>query len=798
MRRGCGCASILILIGALATVAAGQLGPAPPGGLARPGQRPAGFSDQSVEQAIQKGVEYLWSLQRDDGNWDGHGITPLNPEAGYPVGPTALVAYALLESGASPQDPRMERALKWLAKKDTNKTYSLGLRCNVWEIANRKTKNKYRRLLMKDVATLVTSTANGSYTYTSKGDGKSSGDNSNSQYGLLGVWAGARAHLEMDPAIMREYWKKVLTHWVGCQCGDGGWQYHKPEPGKLVAGKGTMTAAGVASLYVCMDNLNVGNFTKCKARSRTQVDVAIERGLKWFERNFANSVRGNPNGYYLYGVERVGLACGFKYFGTADWYKLGAQQLLKAQAANGSIVCGYGGHVGTSFALLFLVRGRNAVLFNKLQRTGDWRNRPRDLANLTRWLSTNFEKTVNWQIINLKVPVSEWHDAPILYLSGCKAPTFSADEMAKLREFVWQGGTIFSCAECAGSRFRRGIRKVYDELFPQYEMQKLDRNHLLYSVHFRLRRRPTFHMITNGVRPLVIHVDEDLPLEWQLSRYATRRWAFEAAGNVFMYVTDKGNLRPRGAQHWPNTPAAPPAAVVKLARLKYGGHWNPEPLALERFRCMMANRTGTGVEVLDGVDIKQLRASGATIAAMTGTASFELSGQQKQQLKDFATQGGTLVIDAAGGSEKFGKSAAALLEELFGYDNVTLLPMTSPIYNVSGMRIDKVRYRRAARKRFGRKAEPNLYAVLVGDRPAVLFSREDITTGLVGVEVYGCEGYAPESAFEIMRNIVLHAARGGSPKRAGSSAEKDDLSGDNGDQPGSKDDGTDKPRPKRW
>ena len=48
---------------------------------------------------------------------------------------------------------------------------------------------------------------------------------------------------------------------------------------------------------------------------------------------------------------------------------------------------------------------------------------------------------------------------------------------------------------------------------------------------------------------------------------------------------------------------------------------------------------------------------------------------------------------------------------------------------------------------------------LVDGRPGVLFSREDITGALVGCASATCDGYEPDSAFRIMRNIVRMAAK---------------------------------------
>jgi len=38
--------------------------------------------------------------------------------------------------------------------------------------------------------------------------------------------------------------------------------------------------------------------------------------------------------------------------------------------------------------------------------------------------------------------------------------------------------------------------------------------------------------------------------------------------------------------------------------------------------------------------------------------------------------------------------------------------------------------------------------------PVILFSTEDLTAALVGYECYEVHGYTPETAFELMRNVV--------------------------------------------
>ena len=704
-----------------------------------------GFSDEAVQQAIDRACRFLWSQQQADGSWAGHG--------GYPDGPAALAAYALLASGVSPMEEPMAKALDWLSKQESMKTYCLGLRCNVWLLANKPTGGKYMQNLREEVTRLIRSTKDGSYNYNSRGDGTSSGDHSNSQFGVLGVWAGDMAMGE----VPLQYWRMVMDHWRGAQYDDGGWSYRGGGKG-AARGKGgsstpTMTAAGLATVFVCFDRLFAEQFLTCRAHA----DFGpLKLGPDWMDRHFAGKGGGFRSGrsyYLLYGVERVGLASGYKYFGKTDWYKVGAEQLLGSQAASGA----WGNVVNTSFALLFLVRGQHPVAFNKLEFDGDWNNRPRDLAGLTRWQSAALERTLNWQIITLKAPVEEWHDAPVLYLSGSREPKFTDEQLDKLRRFVWQGGAILSVTACGGRAYSTAIREACAKMFPDLPLAPVPADHELYGIHYRLRGKPPLQMVHNGIRPLVIHTEADLARSWQLQLGRTDTSAFEAATNILMYVTDRGDLRRRGVSPWPPPSAAKPARTIRLARLKYAGPWDPEPLAYERFSRLMALRAGWNLEVAAGVEIAELTPGAAAVATLTGTRAFRLGEAEKAALKRFVEGGGTLVIDAAGGATEFAESADLLVRELFGRTSLRMLAAGAEVFRLPKMGIEKVSYRRKARVIVGGSHVPSLRGVTVGGRVGVLFSKEDLTGGLVGC-AGDFVGYRGDSCFELMRNIVVYAA----------------------------------------
>ena len=80
--------------------------------------------------------------------------------------------------------------------------------------------------------------------------------------------------------------------------------------------------------------------------------------------------------------------------------------------------------LATSFALLFLAKGRAPVLINKLRHgpSGDWDNDPDDIRNIVNIVSHNWKNLLTWQVVDPNIAsVPELLQAPIIYFNGHKA-----------------------------------------------------------------------------------------------------------------------------------------------------------------------------------------------------------------------------------------------------------------------------------------------------------------------------------------------------------------------------------------
>jgi len=731
---------LLIAVCVSASVAAGD----------QPARGQEANRHEQIDRAIIAARKYLASQIGADGRCAGE-YPPDNPRFG---GKTALCVYALLEAGADRSEGPLAAGLKWLSGAKLHGTYAVALRACAWSAL---TDPAGMKLLTDDVAWLVrAANRDGGYSYTAQA-GRTAGryDNSNSQMAVMGVWAAARRGIEVPAG----YWQKVERHWLAQQQVDGGWPYFtRPGIGRNKT-YGSMTAAGLATLYICFDNLHREQFIRCTASSEHK---GASNALKWLTENY--SVRANPrlglNRYYywLYSLQRAGLASGRKYIAGHDWYAEGAAELLARRNDDGS--WGYGDRTAqTAFAMLFLVHGRTPVLLNKLRYRGRWNSRPRDLANLTRWLGYVFERPVNWQIVDIDSPLADWRDAPILYISGAGPVEFTDEQIGKLRTFALRGGLILSEAACNNGDFTLDIRKTYDRMFPRWRLDPLDEKHPIYNLRYRPAGAGGLFGASNGARLLGIHSPRQLSLALQLGPSRTRRPWFELLANIYLFATDKGLLRPRGSNPWPAAKAFAPAATIRLARLKYKGNYDPEPLALERLAAFMANRYRIKLIRSEPTDIAELDAAAWPVAHMTGTGRFTLTPVQRAGIKKYLAAGGSLVIDAAGGSKTFADSVAEQIVPLVGGGQGSRLALREPLYRAVEPIAPQVRYRRWFAAALGdRKHQPRLRGFRMGDRLAVIYSPDDLTVGLLGCQVYNIRGYAPQTAAALMTNILCYVS----------------------------------------
>jgi hypothetical protein len=291
---------------------------------------PDALDQALVDLAIDKGAAALRKLRGDSPPW---------VYASHPTGTTALVVLALHASGADRKDRDLRAGVKYLLETTLpDRTYDLGCVAMALETVGGR---RYRRRIGECAKRLLsTQLPAGLWCYPNQ---NGEGDNSNTQYAVLGLRHAARAGIRIPPKV----WRGVRRHFLSTQSAKGGWTY--PGRERSEHDSASMTAAGVCCLLVCLEN------EKIKAGSAEEAELlaAIDRGFD----ALGEAMKLDKDSLYaLYGIERAGVLGRRSVMKGKPWYVPGARRLVDEQGRDGSWRGNYHATVDTAFAILFLKR----------------------------------------------------------------------------------------------------------------------------------------------------------------------------------------------------------------------------------------------------------------------------------------------------------------------------------------------------------------------------------------------------------------------------------------------------------
>jgi hypothetical protein len=297
-------------------------------------------TDAEVDAARLKALDFIRSAQQTDGSW----VYP-----GHETGITALCTMTLIENGAAVYDSVVDKGYRYVRKNapDQKQTYDIALGILLLaRVGDRQDRPVIRTLGARLLAGQTTS---GGWSYScpnvessvlqdlkrlDRKDGP--GDNSNTQFAVLGLWIASRYGVPIDDAM-----KDVSFRFVNTQNADGGWGYTMKDKEPTPSGE-AMTPAGLFCL-------TVARATKIRAQLKDRSanasgseretllnDPKYAKGLSRVGA-YAKGIGPGSARYFVWAIERIGVLLGQEKFeGDVDWFKLGADALIKSQKSNGS------------------------------------------------------------------------------------------------------------------------------------------------------------------------------------------------------------------------------------------------------------------------------------------------------------------------------------------------------------------------------------------------------------------------------------------------------------------------------
>jgi VWFA-related protein len=337
-------------------------------------------SDKEIAQAIERGATFLRDAQSDDGSWQ---FTFMHQ---HQLGMTALAGLALLENGVPADDRAIvaaRRAVEMLSA-ESDQTYDLALAILFLTRQGGSRKGANDELVPLLASRLAGGDQGGIWNYTvpreidraqksssrelrgprgsrsrRNAPREGAGDNSNTQFALLGLWAAGRHDFDADAAL-----ESIDGHFRSTQQGDGQWGYRTGMPGSQA-----MSCAGLMGLAIAAARPSLAERQTARARGAAlAADPAFQAALQAVTRD-ARQMDRSSDIYYLWSLERVCVALGLRSLDGFDWYARGARILLDQQRRDGSWPDGrWGSYPNTALALLFLRKANLAFELDRVLR----------------------------------------------------------------------------------------------------------------------------------------------------------------------------------------------------------------------------------------------------------------------------------------------------------------------------------------------------------------------------------------------------------------------------------------------
>ncbi len=758
----------------------------------------AAIDAATVQQSIDRGVAYLRATQSNRGGWKEY--------TGQNGGLSCLCTLSLLTAGVPVDDPSIQKSLAYLRSLEPNETYSVALQTLVFcQIGAAGDLVRIRR----NVAWLEESQngesegiRSGGWGY---GGGRGGGDPSNSQFALLALDAAEQRGIKVNSKV----YALAAKYWADHQTGSGAWGY-----GATSTSTGGMTCAGIASTVICRGRLGEassriekGSLVCCGGQLEGRDPV--EAGLNWLGERFSVQINPGNSGsstlyYYLYALERVGRLTGRRFIGGHDWYREGAQRLVDLQDGFQGFWSGVGfgeedKNVTTSFAILFLAKGKRQVVIGRLRHgaekvreDGQWNDHPDASRQLVLRLERNWGRDLTWQTVTTdNARVDDILQTPLLVVTGKEALQLSPAELELLKDFIDQGGSLLFDASAGsgcgpGIEFEQSVRQICSNWFPSAPLAPLAPTHPVYAAEAQVN--PTLiasDYQLSGVeaccRTAVFFSPQSLTCRWELSDPTGRHHSTDApqaikdsletsarlGQNLLAYVTGrelKNKLdTPLVIRDVDQRPLH--RGAIQIARLQLNAGARDARRAIPNLVAIASERTPIHLQaVADELPLDANVLADQTIVWMHGRTDFQLNADQRQGLRTYLEHGGVLIIDSICGSPEF--TTAVRRELNLVVPQSALKPMASDhpamTAQYGGYDLGNVTIRTPSRGAGiisinRRQASPLLESATVDGAETIFFSPLDLSCALESQNSIQCPGYDTNDASRICINLILYA-----------------------------------------
>ena len=370
-------------------------------------------------------------------------------------------------------------------------------------------------------------------------------------------------------------------------------------------------------------------------------------------------------------------------------------------------------------------------------------------------------------------------ELPLLYITGwTPMPTLSDEIIARLRRYLYDGGTLVVHAQCGRPEFIDSSRKQLARIFPNREMAPIDTDSPLFHAYFKINKmrvrkdsnpfksmKPYIEGLYLGCRPAILFSPIDLNCGWDVAKSPIKGGILYHQDDALslginIITTTLANFQ--YARAWSTEKIYhqqddKTRDQLVIAQVVHNGDWDPTPHALPNLMKYIAKNTTLNVQFKrETVDPGAVDIFKHPVLYITGLRDFKFSDAQVSRLRSYLTSGGVLLADAAAGRKAFDVAFNREIKRVLPKAELKPIATDAPIYEMP-YKIRTVDYTRLVKAQQPSLNTPSLKGITIDGQLAVIYSSVSLANGWEQLGFAYNRGYADVDALRIGVNVLSYA-----------------------------------------
>ncbi len=370
-------------------------------------------------------------------------------------------------------------------------------------------------------------------------------------------------------------------------------------------------------------------------------------------------------------------------------------------------------------------------------------------------------------------------ELPLLYVTGwTPLPPLPEEMIAKLRRYLYDGGTLVVHAQCGREEFSQTARREIARIFPERQLGRIYADSPLFRSYFRITRmqvrkdsepfaskEPWLEAVYVGCRPAIIFSPIDLNCGWDVVNHPIEGGtlyhqddALALGVNIVTCVLANFQYaRSFAIEKVYHEQEADTRDQLVIGQIVHDGDWDPTPHGLPNLMKYLAANTTLNVQFKRvPVSLAEDKAFDHAVLYMTGLRDFQFSPAEIARLRAYLASGGVLVADAAAGRQEFDKAFRREIGRVLPGAELKTVPLESPLF-AAPFRIRAADYTDGVKAAEPQLNAPAMMGISIDGALAVIYTPYSLGNGWEQIPFPYNLGYADADALRLGVNILAYA-----------------------------------------